>query len=286
MNFPILAALLSVTAYMLMQIVFKRAGNTHPLALTAWVGCLLPVWVGVLALGLPSHLLVFEPSTAYFAWTGLWAFLGVGSMGLLLVLIQKLALAELAAYRKVFTVLLVGLADVLLVGEVFSPTKLAVLGLILAGSVLLTSQRKQVGPFPWVDIATVAALCAIMAVQLYAYKRALALQPDVLSHIAFAKAVFATFSLVLLALPTVRQGSGSVGLGVMLAVAGLFVVGSIAEGFALKDLPMAVVVATGLGMAGVFAVHDLARGDMPATPRSLTGITLVLLGLALLVRLG
>lgn len=286
MNFPIVSAIISVTAYMLMQMVFKRAGGVHPLALTAWVGCLLPVWVGVLALGLPSHLLVFEPSAAYFAWTGLWALLGVGSMGLLLVLIQKLALAELAAYRKVFTLLLVGLADVLLVGEVFSPAKLAVLGMVLVGSVLLTGERKQVGPFPWVEVATVAGLCALMAVQLYAYKRALALQPDVLSHIAFAKAVFAVVSLGMLAVPEVRKGSGSVGVGVMVAVSGLFFVGSVMEGFALKELSMAVVVATGLGMAGVFALHDLVRGDMPATPRALVGVGLVLAGMALLVWLG
>ncbi|MFZ2586530.1 MAG: hypothetical protein WAZ18_00160 [Alphaproteobacteria bacterium] len=282
MNFALSAAVISVTAYMLMQLVFKRQGGAHPLATTAWVGVLLPVWVLMLVLGLSSHLLVFEFSWAYVGWTGLWAVLGVASMGLLLVMVNRLALTELVAYRKVFTLLLALVADVALMGVVLGNGKLVALGVVLAGSVVVSGQRVGKGVFPWKDVVIVAALCAVMALQLLAYQKALRLQPDVVSHICVAKAVFALFSLGLLGITEIRRGADTVSWGGLAAVAGLFAVGSIAEGFALKDLPMSVVVAVGLGMAGVFAAHDVVRGDIPRTPRALAGVGLVLAGLAML----
>lgn len=287
MVFPVVSGVVSVLAYTAMQIVFKRATGASPLALTAWLGVLLPLWLLVAGVGVPAQLVFVPAVPAYWLWTSLWALLAVGSMALLIGLTQRFALVELAAYRKVFGLFLAIFIDMMLIGTRFDDVALVLMALVLAGSVLLTRERQhEQGPFPWKAVGLVFALCAVMLAQLFAYKQALVFQPDVISHMVVAKAVFAALSLLLWLVPSARQGAGSVSPLVLALVAVCFVVGSLAEGFMLQTLPLALVMLVGLGVSALFSVHDLLRRDLPATPRTLMGLMLVFSGFVLLAFYG
>ncbi|MCP5404927.1 MAG: hypothetical protein H6922_01705 [Pseudomonadaceae bacterium] len=288
-TFLLVCGVLSALAYTLMQLLFKhgRAYRGNPLALTAWLGLLAPVWGGLLWLGLHQKLLVLVASPAYFGWAALWAAMATVTMALIISLIQRLSLTELTAYRKAFAAGIAMLADVLWLHIAFEPLTLAAIALILLASVWLSTapagRGRQVGPKDLaVSLLLVFMLAAGLTGQLYVYQQALLLQPDVLSHVVFVKMLMAVFSLGFWLLPSVRKHGQPAGWPLMLAIIGCYVVASFTEGYALQGLPVTLVVVTSFVAAACFTSHDLVTRDLPATRRTLVALLAVFGGFALL----
>jgi drug/metabolite transporter (DMT)-like permease len=294
MQFALLAGLTAALAYTLMQIAIKRQGTPlGPLSLTALLGLLLPFWLAVLGLGLNSHLLTLTPTLPYFALTIVWAILATASMALLAFLIARLPLTPLTAWRKLFTLMLALMVDIILLQQTFPPLKHLGLSLLAIGSFLLTPASQGHRPLGSLaplslkhTLAGAAILACIMTFQLALYQQALRLQTDVLSHVALAKALMALCSLTLLAHPIVRQQTRAAlkrrGKGrLMLAVATFFVLGSLAEGLALQQGTLTLLVVATLVVPALFTAHDLYNHDLRPTRKTLIALALTFTGFAL-----
>lgn len=298
-----LAGILSVVAYSLMQLLFKRSGKpghggtggANPLVLTAWLGLMAPLWLLLLGVGLPTGLLALELSTPYLAYTFAWAGLSVGTMLLMIVILQRVSLTEFTAYRKALVTAGALAADALIFGTTFSPLKLLAIGVVLAASLglsvsaqpepLPTKRGKKNSPTPASlkqTLLLMGLLGIAMTVQMVVYKRALELQPDLASHVFLAKGIAAVMSLALFALPAIRKAPAPAGLGFIFAIIACFFVGSVFEAAAIKHLPLTVVMILSMVAATAFAAHDLWRGDLPRKPRTFIFIILVFAGFAAL----
>lgn len=285
----LLAGFASALAYTLMQIVFKRASpNASAVALTAWLGLLLPVWALTLGIGLSSHLLVLTLTPAYVGLTALWAILATATMALLIALIQRLSLTGLTAYRKAFITLIALAVDVLWLGLIPTPFKLAAIALILWGSINLGRPPSKVLKFmrprtpPLTQLLWVFGFSAVFTFQAYVYKWALALQPDLVSHVVFAKALMALASLALWTLPQVRAHPLPVGKRSLLGVVTLFFIGSLLEGSALRTLAVSDLVVVSMVPAALLTLHDLWHRDLPATRATWLALAAIFGGFALL----
>ena len=298
-----LAGILSVVAYSLMQLLFKRSGapgrggtgGADPLVLTAWLGLMAPLWLLLLGVGLPTGLLALELSTPYLLYTFAWAALSVGTMLLMIVILQRVSLTEFTAYRKALVTAGALAADALIFGIMFSPLKLLAIGTVLAASLGLSlsaqpepipAKRGKKKAQPSANLKQTLLLMGLlgvaMTIQMVVYKRALELQPDLASHVFLAKGLAAIMSLALFAVPAVRNAPAPAGLGFIFAIIGCFFIGSVFEAAAIKHLPLTVVMILSMVAATAFAAHDLWRGDLPRKPRIFIFIGLVFAGFAAL----
>lgn len=282
---PIPAAILAVLAYTGMNVLFKRhagaGGNT--VALTAWLGLLTPFWGLALFLGAPPHLLNLPANPAYWTLTALWAVLLPATTLLTLHLFKTLSLIEVTAARKALTTLFAIAVDALLLHTSFTmPTLFGVAIITIAALALPTapSQSPHALPPPHAA-ALLALLAALLTLQLLAYKQALAYQPDLPSHIIIAKFLASLFCLPLfLLIPKNTHHRPTVPL--ILAVAACYLLGSVAEGFALRGLPLTVLIAVTTATAALMAAHDLWRKDLPRTPRTLALLAVIFAGFVIL----
>lgn len=286
------AGLTAAFAYTFMQIAIKRQGKPlGSLPLMALLGLLLPLWLGILLIGLNSHLLVITITPTYLTLTLAWAVLAAGSMALLVYLIARLPLTPLTAWRKLFTLLLAMGIDLALLHQTFPMPKLAGLALLATGSFMLTpkpskpTKRKPTLPLAHTLLGA-AVLAGVMTLQLAIYQQALHTQTDVLSHVALAKSLMALCGLALLAHTPTRMGAATAlntraGTITMLAVAGFFVVGSLAEGMALQHGTLTLLVVATLLVPAIFTAHDLWHGDLAPTRRTLLALALTFAGFAL-----
>lgn len=294
MQFPLLAGLTAALAYTFMQIAIKRQGTPlGPLSLTALLGLLLPFWLLFLLTGLNTHLLTLTPTLPYFALTFGWAVLATASMALLAYLIARLPLTPLTAWRKMFTLLLALAVDIILLHQTFPMGKIIGIGLLGLGSFMLTPQtpptRKAKANTLSMrhTVAAAAILACIMTLQLALYQQALHLQTDVLSHVALAKALMALCSLALLAHPATLKATRKAlthntgNKRIMAVVATFFVIGSLAEGAALQQGTLTLLVVATLVVPALFTAHDLYNRDLPTTRNTLLALALVFIGFAL-----
>lgn len=276
------AALGSVLAYTGMNILFRRhAPGANALALAAWFGLLLPLWWGLLALGYPHNLFTLPAQPAYYLHTAIWAGCTVGTLVLLIHLLKTVPLTPLTAARKALVTLGTLAADTFLFGIHFTPVKIALCGIILAATLTLPQTVPQPSPkarksapkstqttLQIPQIALIILLSLLFTLQLSTYKLAMAYQPDLLSHIIFAKGLAAFFSLPLFLLPQVRKNPITIkGLPVA-AMVGCFALGSILEAAAIRDLPLTYVLLISMLAPALFAVYDLATKSLPRTPKT------------------
>jgi drug/metabolite transporter (DMT)-like permease len=285
----LLSGIGSAFAYTLMQILFKRGSpRASPLALTAWLGLLLPVWAAILWFGTATHLLVLTLTPAYLSATVLWALLSTATLALLIALIQRLSLTGLTAYRKAFITLIALTVDTFYLGQAPTLPKLAAIALILACSINLGRPSAKATRFikprtpPLTQLLWVFGFSVLFTAQTYAYRYALALQPDLVSHVVFAKTLMAAFSLALWALPQTREHKLPVGNRRMLAIVACFFMGSLLEGVALRTLSVSVIAATTLVSAAIFTAHDLWHRDLPRTRATWLALVGIFAGFALL----
>ena len=284
----LLAALGCALAYAGMQVLFKRgSANASPLALAAWLGLLFPVWAGTLAVGLSSHLLTLNLGMAYIATTALWALLATLNIVLLIALIQRLSLTGLTAYRKAFTAL-IALAFELYLGQTFNPLVIGATVLILGGAVTLSRPSSKVLKWvrprtpPWLQLAWVFGFSVLFTAQVFAYQHALAMQPDLISHVVFAKCLMAFFSLFLWLAPVAREHPLPIGKRRMLAIVACFVTASLLEAVALRSLAVSLVITTSFLLPALFAAHDLWHRDLPRTRATWLSLAAIFAGFALL----
>ncbi|HEX2858786.1 MAG TPA: hypothetical protein VHP58_01095 [Alphaproteobacteria bacterium] len=284
-----LAALVCVGAYTAMNILFKRHAGAGggALHLTAWLGLLAPLWGLLLGLGAPTHLLVLPPAPAYYAWCLLWALLLPGTTLLMVHLLKTLSLSELTSARKALVTLLAVGVDYFLLGTTFTVPLLLAVGVITVAALNLPAPpRKKIKPLPLrVRTVWLLLLAALFTLQLLAYKRALAYQPDLVSHIVVIKLAAALCCLPLFFFmgkgPKQRPAAGLI-LGVVVC----YFVGSVAEGYALRGLPLTVLVAITTATAALMALHDLIRKDLPRTGEAFAMLALIFAGFALLAFAG
>ncbi len=285
MNGFVICGVASALAYTAMQILFKRSAaySGNPVVLTAWWGLLLPIWLGVLVLGVQMHLFVVNWSTPYVLWAVTWAVLATGSLTLMIWLIQRLGLVEMTAYRKAFAVAIALSVDVLWLGVSFNPMTIAAMALILAGALMLSAQDGwPSGADLLRRLFATALLAALLTVQLYVYKEALTYQTDVLAHVFVTKAMISILGLGLWVFPTVYRAPRPASWGLIGAMVVCFIIASITEGYALQGLPTTLVILTSIVAAACFTAYDAWNGDIAATRRSWLAVTAVLSGFAIL----
>jgi drug/metabolite transporter (DMT)-like permease len=296
---PIAAGIISIVAYSLMQLLFKRSGSANKggadaLTLTAWLGLMAPLWLFVLAVGLPSGLLVLDFSGVYLAYVSGWAAFSVATMLMMIYILQRISLTEFTAYRKALVTAGVLLADGVVLHEHFSTASLAAIAFIVACSMGLgagqfntSKTKKTLKKQPknlsvWATFGFMLALAMAMSLQMLVYKQAVLLQPDVLSHVFLAKALAAIISLGLFAVPRVRKAGRPASIKLIFGVIICFFIGSVFEAAAIKHLPLTLVMILSLVAAAAFAAHDVWRKDLPRTWRTGGLIAGIFLGFAAL----
>jgi hypothetical protein len=133
--------------------------------------------------------------------------------------------------------------------------------------------------------AWLGLLAVLFTLQLTAYKKALFYQPDLASHIVIVKALAALACLSLFPLGRLRKGysePSSCSLRVVLGVLACYFVGSVSEGYALRGLPLSVLVAVTTATAALMAGHDLWKKDLPSNPKTYGLLGLILAGFLIL----
>jgi drug/metabolite transporter (DMT)-like permease len=278
------AAVLCVLAYTAMNVLFKR--HTHngggAVSLTAWLGLLAPLWLLVLALGTPTHLLVIPHESAYWLWSAVWAILLPGTTLLMVHLLKTLSLSELTAARKALVTLLAVGVDFFVLATPLRWTTLLAIGVITVAALSLPAPpvRKLVQRLPLRERAAWLGLLALLfTLQLTAYKKALLYQPDLASHIVIVKALAALACLPLFAFE--RTGKAPP-LRLALGVIGCYFLGSVSEGYALQGLPLSVLVAVTTATAALMAAHDLWKKDLPRSFKTYGLLGVILAGFVLL----
>jgi hypothetical protein len=277
------AAMVCVLAYTGMGVLFKRHASNGggALELTAWLGVLAPLWLLLLGLGVPTQLLVLPHEPAYWMWTLVWAVLLPGTTLLMVQMLKTFSLSELTAGRKALVTLLAVGVDMALLHTPLRPSTLLAIGVITVAALSLPGapKVKRVKRLPLLDrAAMLAGLALLLTVQLFAYKKALGYQPDLASHIVVAKLIAA---LCCLPLGVFVKGKGP-GVWLALGVVGCYLVGSIAEGAALRGLPLSVLVATTTATAALMAAHDLWKKDLPSSPKTYGLLGVILAGFIML----
>lgn len=288
---PLVAALTCTLAYTVMNILFKRhtGSGGGALQLTAWLGLLAPIWALALGLGTATHLLTLPESPAYWALSALWAVLLPATTLLMLHLLQTLSLSEVTSARKALVTLMALGVDVLLFHTTFPlPVLLAItvitgaaLSLPAPPTVLKSTASRPSLP---VRLALLVGLSLLFTLQLWAYKKALTFQPDLLSHIISVKLLAALACLPLFLLPAARPAGsrGPRNLPLLLGVIAAYLVGSVSEGYALQGLPLTILIAATTATAALMAAHDLWRKDLPRTRETAALLALIFAGFALL----
>lgn len=283
---PIPAAILAVFAYTGMNVLFKRhAGNGgSAVALTAWLGLLTPFWGLILLLGAPHYLINLPANPAYWAFSALWAVLLPVTTLLMIHLFKTLSLIEVTAARKALTTLFALAADLLILHTAFTAPTLLAIGVITIAALALPASpaTPNTTPQPFAQrAALLTLLAALLTTQLLAYKEALHYQPDLASHIVIVKFMASIFCLPLfLTLPKTQRTKPPTLL--ILGTVGCYLLGSIAEGYALRGLPLTVLIAVTTATAALMAAHDLWHRDLPRTRTTYALLALIFGGFVIL----
>lgn len=295
MDLPLLgitAATLSGIAFALYQIMIKRlqrempaeqaerAGTFDAFAIPRLLGFLLPFW---LALGLAAwqtEWLSFNITAEALRWPLAWAVCTVLSTTVLVWLLGRFSLAEVAGYKKALITLGAVLVDIWLFGLGFPLLTLAAIALLLSGALGLSKARNRLPTrLEW---GVIGVWCTVLVVQISLYKYGLQQQPQVLAHTVIAQTFAASLYALLWLVPHIKNLKlPPLRLIVPLWLAVL--AGTMLEGFAYAGLPLALVLVVTMLPAALMAGHDLWRGDLPTSGRTWVALAALAAGFFVLV---
>lgn len=277
---PILAALTSGLAFTGLQIIFKRHSKpgASPFAIPAYMGLLAPTWL-VLLLTTNTTLLDFNLTPAALIFPAMWAVCTVTTTTLLVWLLSRFSLTEVAGYKKALITFGALLADIYLFSVNFHIYKVAAIGFLLFGALTLSQTRHRI-PTPS-QALILLAWCSLLTLQITLYKTGQLHQPQVLANTILCQLMSTSLYALLWLLPSVRRQT-PLPTPALLGILACAFIGVSLEGFAYFALPLAVVMLVTILPATLFAAHDLYRGDLRPTPLTLRALLALAGGFTLL----